>query len=91
MSIYSCHLEYNKLLSIIDCVKDGILPKDITEDIVIIANVFVHPSASSRKRIFINNYKATRNAIRKAMESVPTADDGIKNAENARHPLRNDL
>jgi len=24
------------------------------------------------------------------MEGVPTADDGIKNAENARHPLRND-
>jgi len=71
-------------------VEDGILPKDASEDLVIIANVFVHPSASSRKRIFINNFKATRNAIRKAMEGLPTADDGIKNAENARHPFRND-
>ncbi len=55
-----------------------------------LANVFVHPSTSARKRIFINNYKATRNAIRKAMEGLPTVDDGIKNAENARHPFRND-
>lgn len=33
-----------------------------------LVNVFVHTSANTRKRIFINNYKATRNAIRKAME-----------------------
>ena len=76
--------------AVIQCVEDGILPKAASEDIVIIANVFVHPSASSRKRVFINNYKATRNAIRKAMEGLPTVEDGIENAENARHPFRND-
>ncbi|GAG90043.1 unnamed protein product, partial [marine sediment metagenome] len=46
----------------------GILPKELADDIVLIVNVFVHPSASARKRIFINNLKTTRNAIRKAME-----------------------
>ncbi len=76
--------------AVMQCVEDGILPKEISDDIVMIVNVFVHPSASARKRIFINNYKATRNAIRKAMEGLPTVDDGIKNAENARHPFRND-
>ena len=76
--------------AVMQCVKDGILPKEATDDIVLIVNVFVHPSASARKRIFINNYKATRNAIRKAMEGLPTVDDGIKNAESARHPFRND-
>jgi len=76
--------------AVIQCVEDGILPKELAEDIVIIVNVFVHPSASARKRVFINNYKATRNAIRKAMEGLPTIEDGIENAENARHPLRND-
>ncbi|MFX1554978.1 MAG: 4-hydroxy-tetrahydrodipicolinate synthase [Promethearchaeota archaeon] len=76
--------------AVMQCVEDGILPKELADDIVLIVNVFVHPSASARKRIFINNYKATRNAIRKAMEGVPTVDDGIENAENARHPFRND-
>ena len=76
--------------AVMQCVEDGILPKEASEDIVIIANVFVHPSASSRKRVFINNYKATRNAIRKAMEGLPTVEEGIKNLENARHPFRND-
>ncbi len=76
--------------AIMQCVEDGILPKELTDEIVLIVNVFVHPSASARKRIFINNFKATRNAIRKAMEGLPTIDDGIENMENARHPFRND-
>jgi 4-hydroxy-tetrahydrodipicolinate synthase len=76
--------------AVMKCVEDGIIPKEATDDIVIVVNVFVHPSASARKRIFINNYKATRNAIRKAMEGLPTVEDGIENAENARHPFRND-
>ncbi|MFX1589613.1 MAG: 4-hydroxy-tetrahydrodipicolinate synthase [Promethearchaeota archaeon] len=76
--------------AVMQCVEDGILPKELADDIVIIVNVFVHPSASARKRIFINNYKATRNAIRKAMEDLPSVDDGIENAESARHPFRND-
>ena len=76
--------------AVMKCVEDGILPKEAAEDILIVVNVFVHPSASARKRVFINNYKATRNAIRKAMEGLPTVDDGIQNAENARHPFRND-
>jgi len=76
--------------AVMKCVEDGFLPKEAADDLLLIVNVFVHPSASARKRIFINNYKATRNAIRKAIEGLPTVDDGIKNAENARHPLRND-
>ncbi len=76
--------------AVMQCVEDGILPKELADDIVLIVNVFVHPSASARKRIFINNYKATRNAIRKAMEGLPTVEDGIENAESARHPFRND-
>jgi 4-hydroxy-tetrahydrodipicolinate synthase len=76
--------------AIMQCVEDGILPRQASEELVIIANIFVHPSASSRKRVFINNYKATRNAVRKAMEGQPTVDEALSNKENARHPLRND-
>jgi 4-hydroxy-tetrahydrodipicolinate synthase len=76
--------------AVAQCVEDGILPKETSDDIVLIVNVFVHPSASARKRVFINNYKATRNAIRKAMEGLPTVDDSLANKDNARHPFRND-
>ncbi len=70
-------------------VEDGILPE--TDDLVLIANVFVHPSASRRNRVFINNYKAMRHAIRRAMEGRPTAREAVENADNARHPFRESL
>jgi 4-hydroxy-tetrahydrodipicolinate synthase len=70
-------------------VDDGILPA--TDDLVLIANVFVHPSASRRNRVFINNYKAMRHAIRRAMEGRPTAEEAVENADNARHPFRESL
>ena len=70
-------------------VEDGILP--VTDDLVLIANVFVHPTASRRQRVFINNYKAMRHAIRKAIEGRPTAEEVSENADNARHPFRESL
>jgi len=70
-------------------VEDGILPA--TDDIVLIANMFVHPSVSRRNRVFINNYKAMRHAVRKAMEGRPTAREAAENADNARHPFRESI
>jgi 4-hydroxy-tetrahydrodipicolinate synthase len=67
-------------------VADGILPE--TDELVMIANVFVHPSASRRRRVYINNLKAMRHAIRKAMEGRPTAREAAENARNSRHPFR---
>ena len=70
-------------------VADGILPE--TDEIALIANVFVHPSASRRRRVYINNFKAMRHAIRKAMEGRPTAEETLEHKDNARHPFRESL
>ncbi|MFC2037293.1 dihydrodipicolinate synthase family protein [Chloroflexota bacterium] len=64
------------------------LPEAILDDICLIANVFVHPAASIRHRIKINNYKAMRGAIRKALEERPTLQELIAEKEAARHPFR---
>lgn len=72
--------------AVIRSVEDGILPE--TDEIALIANVFVHPSASRRKRVYINNLKAMRHAIRKAMEGRPTFTELRSNERNSRHPLR---
>ncbi|MCK4317033.1 MAG: formaldehyde-activating enzyme, partial [Anaerolineae bacterium] len=52
------------------------------------ANVFVHPAASIAKRVAFNNYKATRHAIRKALEGRPTVEELINEKAAARHPFR---
>jgi 4-hydroxy-tetrahydrodipicolinate synthase len=75
--------------AVIQSVEDGILPE--TDELVLIAKVFVHPSATSRNRIYINNLKAMRHAIRKAMEGRPTFEELKNNEKNSRHPLRESI
>ena len=70
-------------------VEDGILPP--TDRLVLIAKVFVHPSSTDRQRVFINNYKAMRHAIRKAVEGRPSVEEEVDNADNSRHPFRENM
>jgi formaldehyde-activating enzyme len=64
------------------------LPEALLDDICLIANVFVHPAASIRQRVKINNCKAMRGAIRKAIEGRPTLQELVAEREAARHPFR---
>lgn len=69
-------------------VADGTLPAGRVDDLALIANVFVHPAAANRRRIELNNQKAMRAALRKAMEDRPTRAELIHEKESARHPFR---
>jgi formaldehyde-activating enzyme len=69
-------------------VEDGFLPEGILDDVALIVNAFVHPAASIAKRVDFNNYKATRYAIRKALEGRPTVEELIEEKAAARHPFR---
>jgi len=74
--------------AVVDSVADGTIPQAALDDIVIIANIFVHPAAVDRKRVYINNYKAMRHAVRRAVEGWPTPDELIENKERAKHPFK---
>jgi len=74
--------------AVIDSVADGTIPKEAVEKLIIIANVFVHPTAVDRQRVYINNYKAMRHAIRKAVEGRPTIDELIENKDRSKHPFK---
>jgi 4-hydroxy-tetrahydrodipicolinate synthase len=75
-------------LAIEKCIKDGILPKEILDDICMIANVFVHPAAANRHRIMFNNYKAMLHATKKALEERPSVQELLNEKESARHPFK---
>jgi 4-hydroxy-tetrahydrodipicolinate synthase len=74
--------------AVADSVADGTIPKAALDDLIIIAGVFVHPTAVDRQRVYINNYKAMRHAIRKAIENRPTVNEMIENKERAKHPFK---
>ena len=69
-------------------IEDGFLPEGILDDVDLIVNAFVHPGASIAKRVAFNNYKATRHAIRKALEGRPTVEELVHEKAAARHPFR---
>jgi formaldehyde-activating enzyme len=71
-----------------DSLADGTVPKAAAEDLLIIANVFVHPSAVDRQRVYINNYKAMRHALRRAVEGRPSVDEVLENKDRSRHPFK---
>ncbi len=74
--------------AVLDTVEEGFIPKSAVDDLLIIVNVFVHPSAVDRKRVYINNYKAMRHALRKAVENRPGIGELLENKERAKHPFR---
>jgi len=69
-------------------IEDGFLPQALLDDLALIANAFVHPAASIGKRVELNNYKAMRQAIRKAIEGRPTYEELVSECAAARHPFR---
>ncbi len=69
-------------------IEDGFLPDAILDDIVIIANVFVHPAAANKRRVMVNNYKGARYAIRKALENRPTEEEIQYQKQSVRHPFK---
>ena len=74
--------------AVVDSVADGTVPKEAVEDLVIVANVFVHPTAVDRQRIYINNYKAMRHAVRKTIEGRPNIEELIENKDRSKHPFK---
>ena len=76
------------LLAIQHSIDDGFLPDVLLDDIALIVNAFVHSAASIGQRIEFNNYKATRHAIRKALEGRPTVEELVAEKAAARHPFR---
>ena len=74
--------------AVVDSVADGTIPKTDIEQLLIIANVFVHPTAVDRQRVYINNYKAMRHGIRKAIEGRPNIDELLENKDRSKHPFK---
>src|SRR5436190_14515334 len=53
--------------AVADSVAEGVIPKDQTENLVIVCGVFIHWDAKDDKKIYDYNYTATKDAIKNAM------------------------
>lgn len=70
-----------------DAVEEGLIPKDIVEDIVVILSIFIHPDAEDYRKIYQYNYGATKLAIRRAMSDYPGIEKVLREKDRGTHPI----
>ncbi|MBN8487944.1 MAG: formaldehyde-activating enzyme [Burkholderiales bacterium] len=78
--------------AVIDCVIEGIIPKDVANELCIISLVWIDPrcathAALDKKDMYRTNYEATKLAIKRALNNEPSIDELIAN----RHTIRHDM
>ncbi|APR38551.1 MULTISPECIES: formaldehyde-activating enzyme [unclassified Paraburkholderia] len=74
-------------LAVADSVEDGTIPKDEADDLFICVGVFIHWQADDDKKIQEFNYKATREALQRAVAGEPSAAEVVSKKSSAAHPF----
>ena len=73
--------------AVADSVADKIIPQAEAENLVVIVGVFIHWEASDKKKIYDFNYRATKEAIARAMKGEPGVKAVLAGKDKAKHPF----
>ncbi|HXE56680.1 MAG TPA: formaldehyde-activating enzyme [Gemmatimonadales bacterium] len=73
--------------AVMDCVREGTIPRDRANDLCVLVGVFIHWQAEDDKKIYQYNYQATKEAIQRALQGKPTVDEVLQKYQSARHPF----
>src|SRR5450631_908743 len=73
--------------AVADSVADGTIPQNEADDIFICVGVFIHWDAEDNKKIQDFNYRATKEAISRAVSGWPTAAETVAKKDTASHPF----
>jgi 5,6,7,8-tetrahydromethanopterin hydro-lyase len=78
--------------AVVDSVIDGVIPKDLVDDLCIVALMWIDPRCAKdakldKKDMYRTNYEAMKLAIRRALANEPGIDELIAN----RHKIRHDM
>lgn len=65
-------------MAVMDCVADGTIPADEADNVFICVGVFIDHKADIDERIQDWNYRATKEAIKRAVAGEPKAADVVK-------------
>ena len=79
--------QYAVAKAVQDSVAEGIIPANEADDIYIAVGVFIHWEAADDAKIQDYNYKATKEAIARAIEGKPTAAEATAQRNSATHPF----
>ncbi|MEM5328044.1 formaldehyde-activating enzyme [Paraburkholderia sp. JHI2823] len=74
-------------LAVADSVEDGTIPADEADDVFISVGVFIHWQADDDQKIQDYNYRATREALKRAISREPRAAEVVSRKGEAKHPF----
>src|SRR5215510_8415674 len=70
-----------------DSVAEGVIPADEADDVFICVGVFIHWEAEDDAKIQDFNYRATKEAIERAVTGKPTAAEATAQRNSVKHPF----
>lgn len=70
-----------------DSVAEGIIPADEADDLFLCVGVFIHWEAEDDAKIQDFNYRATKEAIQRAVQGKPTAAEATAQRDSVKHPF----
>ena len=73
--------------AVMDCVKEGTIPVEEADDLFVSVGVFIHWQAEDDKKIQDFNYRATKEALARAINGEPRATEVVKKKDTAKHPF----
>ena len=79
--------QYAVAKAVADSVADGTIPADEADDLFICVGVFIHWLAADDKKIQDFNYRATKEALQRAVTGKPTAAEVTAQRNTAKHPF----
>ena len=73
--------------AVVDSVEAGVIPAAKADDYCIAVGVSIHWEAADDNKIYDYNYRATKEAIQRALANKPSAQEVVAAAKTAKHPF----
>ena len=73
--------------AVADCVANGTIPIAEADDLFISVGVFIHWEAADDKKIVDFNYRATKEALERAVANQPSPAEVVAKRDTAKHPF----
>jgi 5,6,7,8-tetrahydromethanopterin hydro-lyase len=71
---------------VVRAVRDGVVDRDLVDELALIVAVWVNPAARDEHAIFANNDEATLSALRAGARRTPSLDDVLAAADHPANP-----
>ena len=79
--------QYAVAKAVQDCVAEGTIPAAEADDVYVAVGVFIHWEAADDAKIQDFNYRATKEAIERAVAGKPTAAEATAQRNSVQHPF----